>query len=34
VLVVEDDERLLQRLARALEARGFQVMVAGSVRDG
>ena len=34
VLIVEDDERLMQCLARAIEARGFQVMIAGSVRDG
>ena len=31
MLIVEDDERLMQRLARAMEDRGFQVMIAGSV---
>ena len=31
MLIAEDDERLLQCLARAMEARGFQVMTAGSV---
>jgi two-component system response regulator RegA len=30
-LIVEDDERLMQRLARAMEDRGFQVVTAGSV---
>jgi two-component system, response regulator RegA len=34
VLIVEDDERLMQCLARAMELRGFKVMIAGSVRDG
>jgi two-component system response regulator RegA len=34
MLIVEDDERLMQRLALAMEARGFQVMIAGSVYDG
>jgi two-component system, response regulator RegA len=34
VLIVEDDKRLMQCLARAMEARGFKVMIAGSVRDG
>jgi len=34
VLIVEDDERLMQCLARAMEVRGFKVMIAGSVRDG
>jgi two-component system response regulator RegA len=33
-LIVEDDERLMQRLAQAMEARGFQVMTAGSVFEG
>jgi two-component system response regulator RegA len=32
VLIVEDDERLIQ--ARAMEARGFQVMIAGTVFEG
>jgi|KBSSwiStaDraftv2_1062776.scaffolds.fasta_scaffold453748_2 two-component system response regulator RegA len=31
MLIAEDDERLLQCLARAMEARGFQVMTAASV---
>jgi two-component system, response regulator RegA len=31
MLIVEDDERLMQRLARAMEDRGFQVMIARSV---
>ena len=31
VLIVEDDKRLMQCLARAMEARGFKVMIAGSV---
>jgi two-component system response regulator RegA len=34
ILIVEDDERLMQRLARAMEARGFQVMTAGLVFEG
>ena len=34
VLIVEDDKRLMQCLARAMEARGFKVMIAGSVCDG
>jgi two-component system, response regulator RegA len=34
ILIVEDDERLMQCLARAMEARGFKVMTAGSVCDG
>jgi two-component system response regulator RegA len=34
MLIVEDDERLMQRLAGAMEARGFQVMTAGSVFEG
>ena len=34
MLIVEDDERLMQRLAQAMEARGFQVMIAGSVFEG
>jgi ActR/RegA family two-component response regulator len=34
MLIVEDDERLMQRLAQAMDARGFQVMIAGSVFEG
>jgi two-component system, response regulator RegA len=34
VLIVEDDERFLQLLARAMEARGFSAMMAVSVVDG
>ena len=34
VLIVEDDERLMRCLARAMKVRGFKVMIAGSVRDG
>jgi two-component system response regulator RegA len=34
MLIVEDDEQLMQYLARAMEARGFKVMIAGSVCDG
>ena len=34
LLIVEDDEALLQRLARAMEARGFKVITAGSVTAG
>jgi two-component system response regulator RegA len=34
MLIVEDDERLMQRLAQAMEVRGFQVMIAGSVFEG
>ena len=34
MLIVEDDEALLQRLARAMEARGFKVITAGSVTAG
>ena len=34
VLIVEDDEQLMQCLARAMKARGFKVMIAGSVCDG
>jgi two-component system, response regulator RegA len=33
MLIVEDDEQLMQYLARAMEARGFKVMIAGSVRE-
>src|SRR6516162_7417880 len=34
MLIVEDDRRLMQCLARAMDARGFKVMIAGSVCDG
>src|SRR6516162_1027138 len=34
MLIVEDDRRLMQCLARAMEARGFKVIVARSVCDG
>jgi two-component system, response regulator RegA len=34
VLIVEDDRSLLQRLAKALEQRGFTVTIAESVADG
>lgn len=34
VLIVDDDEPLTQRLAQAMEARGFNVTIAGSVLDG
>jgi two-component system response regulator RegA len=34
LLIVEDDTQLLQRLAQALETRGFDVATAGSVTDG
>ena len=34
VLIVEDDKGLMQCLARAMDARGFKVMIAGSVCDG
>ena len=34
MLIVEDDEWLMRRLAQAMEARGFQVMIAGSVFEG
>ncbi|MDO8878006.1 MAG: response regulator, partial [Pseudolabrys sp.] len=34
VLVVEDDRSFLQRLAKALEQRGFTVTTAESVADG
>jgi two-component system, response regulator RegA len=34
VLIVEDDHSLLQRLAKALEQRGFAVTTAESVADG
>jgi two-component system, response regulator RegA len=34
LLIVEDDKPFLQRLARAMEIRGFEVATAGSVADG
>ena len=34
VLIVEDDRSFLQRLAKALEQRGFAVSTAESVADG
>jgi two-component system response regulator RegA len=34
VLIVEDDRSFLQRLAKALESRGFLVTIAESVADG
>jgi two-component system response regulator RegA len=34
VLIVEDDRSFLQRLAKALEQRGFEVATAESVADG
>jgi two-component system response regulator RegA len=34
LLIVEDDKSFLQRLARAMEGRGFTVSMAGSVADG
>ena len=34
LLIVEDDKSFLQRLARAMEARGFVVAVAETVADG
>jgi two-component system response regulator RegA len=34
LLIVEDDKSFLQRLARAMEARGFQVTMAESVAEG
>ena len=34
VLIVEDDKSFLQRLARAMEGRGFNVTTAESVADG
>src|SRR3974390_2983066 len=33
-LLVEDDRSFLQRLAKALEGRGFEVRTAGSVAEG
>jgi two-component system response regulator RegA len=34
LLIVEDDTSFLQRLAKAMESRGFAVTVAGSVAEG
>ena len=34
LLVVDDDEAFLKRLGRAMEKRGFEVEMAGSVSDG
>lgn len=34
ILLVDDDKPFLQRLGRAMEARGFDVQLAGSVADG
>ena len=34
LLIVEDDKSFLQRLARAMESRGFAVTTAESVADG
>ena len=34
LLILDDDKPFLSRLARAMEARGFQVMTAESVREG
>jgi two-component system response regulator RegA len=34
LLIVDDDERLCQRLAQAMEKRGFAVAMAGSVAEG
>jgi two-component system response regulator RegA len=34
LLIVEDDKSFLQRLARAMEARGFEVTTAESVSEG
>lgn len=34
LLLVDDDKPFLQRLARAMEGRGFQVRTADTVRDG
>ena len=34
LLIVEDDKSFLQRLARAMEGRGFTVSTAESVADG
>jgi two-component system response regulator RegA len=34
LLIAEDDKPFLQRLARAMEIRGFEVVIAESVADG
>ena len=34
LLIVDDDRAFLQRLARAMEARGFEVEAAASVEEG
>jgi two-component system, response regulator RegA len=34
LLIVDDDDRFRNRLARAMQNRGFTVVTAGSVRDG
>ena len=34
LLLVDDDEPFLRRLAKAMEKRGFDVLTAGSVADG
>jgi two-component system response regulator RegA len=34
LLLVDDDHPFLTRLARAMEARGFEVLMAGSVAEG
>ena len=34
LLIVDDDKSFLQRLARAMESRGFTVTTAESVADG
>ena len=34
LLIVEDDKSFLQRLARAMESRGFTVTTAETVADG
>src|SRR5262249_61803572 len=34
LLIVEDDESVLQRLARGMEARGFEVRIAEAVGEG
>src|ERR1044071_8329852 len=34
LLIVEDDKSFLQRLARAMESRGFTVTIAETVADG
>ena len=34
LLIVEDDRPLRERLARAMEARGFSVAIAESVAEG